>query len=179
MITVPTLRKGLDLPADKDIDLTRIRNEVVALWEEETGLLWDYRDSHLEIFTPRGIRNTRVYSTLVPVDNILLIRERSEADTSWTELESDDYQLIGRRTIRRIGGFWKNLVEVTVQGGAREADADIQRVLILQARFELARFDDKALIVQSQNFEGGAGSYMTATMHPEFKRLAKKKARKG
>lgn len=178
MITIPTLRAELHLGAEDDLRLTRLRLRVIKQWEKETGLKWDYRESHTETVMPRGNRVQSVFLELSPVESIVKVEERGELDTEWTELTADEYLLLQPRTLRRVGCWWPELVRVQYSGGAREVDTDVQEALIVQARFLSARLNDAQIAVKSQNFEGGGGVLEEAVMHPYFKRMARLYARK-
>lgn len=183
MITLSKLREGLNLPADQDAKLTRIRAGLISLWEGKTGLKWDARTGYVQTIEPDTKTCDTVFLDLIPVTSITLVEVRDLdciPSADWTELEADDYILMGRRSLRRLDQrFWPTLVRVTYSGGAAEADVDIQEALILQGRFMQARMAPDKLIVKSQNFEGGGGVFETATMHPKFAEMVKDKARKG
>lgn len=181
MIKVETLRAALvpALPADRDAELPGLVAEIVAEWERETGSPWNYRDEYEEIILPRTERYNKVFLQLVPVDEVEKVEVRTRAGEDWDELvEGDDFELVGRRVLERIGQYWERQVRVTYSGGYKEAPADVQAAFIVQAKFKLARFSDGKVVVKSQNFEGGGGVLETADMAPLFKAAAKRLARK-
>jgi len=181
MIKVETLRAALvpALPPDRDAELPGIVAEVIAEWERETGRPWNYRDEYEELVLPRTERYTKVFLQLLPVDELATVEVRSRAGEDWEELVEDEhFELVGRRMLERIGGYWERQVRVTYSGGYKEAPADIQNAFIVQAKFKLARFSDGKVVVKSQNFEGGGGVLETADYAPLFKSAAERHARK-
>lgn len=177
MIPITELRDALKLAPDQDGTLAAIRLQVIALWEEHSGLLWDKRVDHEQTIRNRCELRT-VFLELIPVEQIFLVEVRSESDTDWTELEADDYLLVGARRLRRLGADWPEFVRVTYDGGSENAPADVKQALVLQAQFMSVRTAQGTIAVKSQNFEGGGGVLEEATMHPFFKALVELKARR-
>lgn len=177
MISLAKLREGLNIPAGDDYLLADLRSQVILQWEEATGFLWDSKAAHVEIF--RLTQDPRPYTLfleLIPVITVTKVEERSASGSSaWVVTDTANYDLLGRRSLENYAGRWSALVRVTYDGGATSAPADIQRALIIQAQFLKSRLDSEKISLRSQNFEGGAGVFEDAFLHPFFKQLAKSK----
>lgn len=179
MISISRMREELGLPPTQDPEVKRLRNMVIALWEETTKRPWNAETGRVEFITPRVDTMHTVLLDLVPATSITQVRVRSHGkSTTWSILDTDTYLLIGGRRLRRLDAFWPDFVEVTYDGGVSEADEDIQQALALQARFIKERVGNEKLITKSQNFEGGGGVFEEAFLHPTFKSLAELKKRK-
>ena len=180
MITMEELRRALDWPADKDQELADLRESLIGLWDETTGLLWNSRTDHVQQIRVFGAREHSVLLELIPVSSIALVEERFDGDPTWTELDSDYYELQGRRTLVRTDGsrFLAN-VRVTYDGGADSVEAVIRRALITQAKFEASRVQGADLtLVSKGDGKGGWKKLLSPDLHPSFARLAKRKGRK-
>lgn len=186
MIKLETFRNGVGLQAGDENDLKLLRATVISLWESTTKRKWNSRtDYEQEIFVGYDGSTQTLLLELFPVDSITSIYER-DADEDYEEVDSDDYDLVGRRSVVRrdavyIGGrrrFWKTFVKVTYTGGVEEADEDVQLALIAQAKFMRSRLAKEQIGTQSQNFEGGSGVMLKPDLHPLFKTLAASKKRK-
>lgn len=177
MITIQRLRKAINLPAERDEDLSFIKQAVISLWEEKTAMLWNLRTARVEIHRHRiSPRPRNLLLELQPATTITKVEERSTASgASWSTLTSSNYMLFGRRQLEKLGSPWGEIVRVTYDGGVAEADNDVQKALIVQAQFMIARFDDSKIAVSAQNFRGGAGTLEDADFHPFFKAMAEAK----
>ena len=176
VITIQKLREAIQLPATSEIEVELLRDQVISLWEETTKRLWNARTGHIQILTMRTTRMSTVYPELLPVSSYTSVEHRKAGD-DWVELETDDYIDLGAK-LRKISGYWYEYVRLTYSGGTDEADEMIQRALITQAQFMVSRFAKDKIATQSQNFEGGAGVFLRADLHPLFKTLAKQYSRK-
>jgi len=174
MITTAELRRALGWGPDREDELPLIRDAVIGLWEDTTKFLWNTRAAHVQVFEPRP-RTTQLFLELIPVTSITAVKERSFGDTAWTTLDSDYYEVTGRRTLERIGGgSWGEQVHVTYAGGADVADAQIRRALIAQVKFEAAI----PAGVQAKTVNKATTKFHDPTLHPFFAMMAKRKGRK-
>jgi len=177
MIKLETFRQGVGLTAGDEDDLKLLRLTVIKMWEEATKRLWNSRTDHVETHSIGDQKEkASLWLDLWPVTSITSIYER-DLDEDFALVDSDEYNLTGRRQIVRVSQtnwrYWKSFVQVTYTGGIDEADEDIQLALIAQAKFMRTRLAKEQITVQSQNFEGGAGVMLRPDFHPMFKMLAK------
>ncbi len=177
MISVGELRRELHLPPEEDDRLEALRQEVIDLWETETGRPWNERTGFVEILEPASRTTQDLFLDVEPVATVTEVKERSLTESAWTIVPATEYELIAPRRLHRFSGYWTGMVRVTYTGGTTDAPADVKRALLLQARFLIDRMSDAKLITQSQNFEGGAGVFVPANLHPFFKSLAEAKRR--
>lgn len=177
MITVSQLRERVQIDPDEDDTLLFLRDQVIDYWESETGGLWNKRIDYVEIIEPTTNRLKTLYLALRPVTSISKVEIKDKKDSEWTEIT--DYSQNGFRLYRN-DKFWEEQVRVTYSGGYDETDcpSDIAYVLVIQAAFQTQRHRDDNIIIKGKSIEGGVANFFEdATMHPMFKRLARKKAR--
>lgn len=177
MLSIAELRDGLKLPPDQDEKLVVLKQQLISLWESQTGMLWDKRDGHIQVIRTRT-RSRVIFLELTPVTEITKVEVREPWESSWTELEASKYLLIGKRRLRRLDENWPELVQITYDGGTDSADALVKQALIVQANFMSVRTAAGTIAVKSQNFEGGGGVLEEATMHPFFKQVVELNSRK-
>lgn len=180
MITKEKFRAGVGILPEQEDDLDWLLAAVVTLWEDATTRLWDLRTDFVDIVTkPRGNRPVALLLRLWPVTAITTVEVRRLSETDFTTLAADKYRLIGDRRLHRIDGSeWPEETRITFTGGVAEAAEDIQRALILQAKFTMSRMGEEKIAVKSQNFEGGSGVLEIQNFHPYFKMMVKKHKRK-
>lgn len=183
MIDLSLLRRELSPSQDQEEYLTDIRDEVVALFEEVTGGLWNARTSYVEEFRFEARRIRSFWPKLRPVTTVTSLKWKWDRDDDYEDVDADEYERVDDRFIREHSrnrdAFWYPYVQLTYDGGYTETTcpADIRRACVLQAKFMTARNSDGRLITKSQNFEGGAGVYEENWLHPFFKRITKQKVR--
>lgn len=193
MIALEKLREALKVAPKDDIELQSLLDEVVDLWEECTGRKWSRREDHVEILHPATDQSEVLFLELWPVESITSVEVRElDATSEWETLDSSSYRVEFGNVLRKLGvdavegiagKWWRSDVRVTYTGGyspttGAPTPGDVQRAIITQIRFMKARLDDAKLTVKSQNFEGGAGVFEDAWLHPTFRGLAKRRARK-
>jgi len=178
MIKLTRLREEMNLSAKDEGDLVFLRLAVIHQWETLTARKWDAREDYVQTVVIGDLRTQTILLDLWPVDSITSVEMRDNLDDDWTTVDSDRYFVLGRRTLRLIDDWWGQNVRITYDGGVTEADEDVQQSLIAQARFLQSRLSDEKIATQSQNFEGGAGVFLAANVHPLFKMMAKSKSRK-
>jgi len=180
MISLSILRRELGLKPEDDELLIEIRQEVIDLWEEQTGRLWDIRTGYIEIVTPETVRTTKIWPSLRPISTITTIEERAARGSTWTTLDSSNY-LVVRDHIENISVPWGDRVRITYDGGYSDSTSplDVRKALVLQAKFMQVRFSDGKIATKSEGFEGGSVGFLEdAFIHPFFRKLAHKKRRK-
>ncbi len=190
MITDADLRAQIKLPPDQDDELVALRAEVVALWERETGLLWDRRAAHVQYFRVPNETHRRLPLELRPVEAVATVEERADGDAAWTALAAGEWWLEDGWVEKLVGPFQRG-VRVTYSGGyvARiptppptpaqtVTPGDVRRALLLQAAFVRVRTAQEKIAVKSQAFEAGSTTFEAADLHPYFERLARARARK-
>ena len=180
MLTIPEFRAGLRLPIEEDEGLVALLADVVGLWESETGRPWNRRVGHVEVFEPVHAPGRDLLLALSPVETVTQVRTLSRGDSTWVVMASSDYLKVGLRTLKRVSTEWprETAIEVTYTGGYADAPADVKRALVTQAAFMRDRLASEKLVTQSQNFEGGAGVFLKADLHPLFEAAAKRHARR-
>lgn len=183
MLSVSQLREKLGGGADLEPFLSDLRNAVVALWEQHTGRLWESREDYVEVIEPDTDRSRLIQLALWPVSELTKVEGRADGETTWTENSLDDYLLLNARLLRNVVGYHEPLVRVTYTGGytpdgETACPRDVRMALLTQAEFMVARTSGNLLLLRSQNFQGGAGVYEEAHLHPTFKLLAQAYHRK-
>jgi len=190
VITVEHLRAALKLAPKDDEKLESLISEVVDLWETSTGRLWAYRENHMQLLVPQTEQSHVLFLELWPVQSVSLVEENSQSSVGeWETLETSDYSVQNGNVLMKLkassfegatGQWWDHAVRVTYTGGYTSATTpgDVRRALETQIRFMLSRFADDKIITKSQNFEGGQGVFEDAYLHPMFKALARRRARK-
>ena len=182
MISLSKLRAALH-PADDDL-LPVLQASVIELWETQTKRRWQ-RQTVTEQFRQPAGRVRSLFLEITPVISITSVQVKTDLNTDWEDADAEDYEVLNGNHLRRnipqralasSSSFWPSFVQVTYEGGYDEdsTPADIEQVLLLQARFMTARNADGNIILRSQNFEGGAGVFERNTFHPLFDLLAKK-----
>jgi len=178
MISMAILRKALKWSPEREDELEMLRDSVVELWEEVTGLKWNTRAAH-EQTVVTSLNATSILLELLPVGTIASVYEKNKGDSSWVLVDEDAYELIGRRTLERIDGdIWLDYVKVTYAGGTDDADAIIKRALIAQVKFESTRLDGEDQAVESKSVGKSTTKLLRPDLHPFFRKVARQKGRK-
>jgi len=191
MITDAELRAQIRLPPDQDDELQLLRAEVVALWERETGFLWDRRVDYVQLFTVANETHVRLPLELRPVEAVALVEQRGAGDAAWVAMGTSEW-LLDSDCVESLVGPFQRRVRVKYTGGhvARiptppptpaqtVTPGDVRRALLLQAAFIRARTGQEKIAIKSQAVErSGSTVYEDADCHPYFERLAKLRCRK-
>lgn len=174
MISVPRLRQAL---GNKDeATIVARRDEVVALWERETGRKWCRQVNRVQVFEPRNPRSVRLFLDLRPVASVSKVEDSPDYVT-WTELTAnEDWAHAHDGEVVRLGGYcWSKFIRVTYTGGYADHERDgpvipedIARALITQAQFMAQRLSGDKLVTKSKAFRGGSGVYEDGDYHPLF-----------
>lgn len=175
MLKIEDLRKALELPPEKDLDLEVLRDEVIALWESVTGRLWNGRDNHVEEFSLLKDDDSIIWLNLWPITEVTKVEVRGITQSAFTELTDDQYVVGPENRLRRLNAFWLYNVKVTYKGGYDESTcpSEIRNVLLLQARFMKERHSNERIFAKGSSMQGGSTQfYEEAYLHPSFKRLA-------
>ena len=182
MLTVADLKSGSGSIPEPEAQ-ERV-DSAISLWERLTGRLWVRRASHVQTIRPRTNRLRTLLLELWPVETITSVETLDDsAGATWETVTSSNYRLEGDRQLRYLAGYWPSFVRVTYTGGyigrnesvdgATVVPMDVRRALLTQIEFERARFASEKIAIRSQNFEGGAGVFETADVHPYTARLAR------
>lgn len=184
MITLSELRERYSPTADEEKFLPKIKDAIVTLWEQQTGLLWSRRVDYVDRLTPAADRTRAIWTSIGPIESISKVEEKSSYTKTWTELSIDDYEIAGPRRINKINSYWLEHVRITLTGGYTESPASgadpaqfatpafIKDAIITQAIFLRTRNAIERIHISSQNFEGGQGVFLPGDIHPLFKLAA-------
>ncbi len=162
---------------------------IVAVWERETGGLWDRRVGLVEVRSPFHENGTRIWLRLGPVETLTEVAE-SQDGAEFTALESTSYALQGR-LLRRLSGTFAPYVRITYTGGYVETPPavvppavaqhqtphDIVQALVLQLQFARTRLSPDKLAVSSLAIESGQTTFLAADFHPVFLAAVKRHRR--
>lgn len=185
MISIQRFRADVEFPSDDGVDLVPIAlAQVVSLWERVTCRKWAREVGRVDVIEPKGARPSGIQLRLWPVETITKVEVACDmAGTGgWTELLAADggWVLAAPRTLVRIARYWEPAVRVTYTAGYADdaAPADVLAALTTQAKFMRVRMSTSLLGTRSQNFEGGAGVFEKADLHPFFEAQAKRYRRR-
>ncbi len=184
MIPLSDLRERLELQPRDDQRLVGLRDAVVGLWEQETGRPWLRREDYVQTIRPRDYTR-KIWLALRPVESVTKVEEILSG-SDWTELDSEGWLFV-EPTIEKLSSYFRRLVRVTYTGGVvaepedaeAKTPADIREALILQARYLVDRHSGENAILRSKAFEKGSTSFLSADLHPLFKKTAQLHARRG
>lgn len=175
MIPFEEFRSRVGFAAGSDSRVESLRSMVIALWEAETGLLWNKRTAHVEVV--HNWRKARtIFLQLTPVTSITKVEERtSSVSDDWEEITTTGYwMLLSSRKVRYLRStVWPEFVRFTYDGGSDDVSGDIKESLVAQAKFLRNRLGDDKIVVRSQNFEGGSGVLERADLHPMFREMVR------
>ena len=180
LITAKELREEITLKGGESaVDegrIERARDEVVGLFESETGLLWERRADYVETFQPRVPGTTSLFLSLTPVESVSAVETRVRGASEWTTEDLADFVLTGDRELVHLFGSWPAFVRVTYTGGytaaptgsQRKTPGHIRRALITQARFLVDRLAGDKLLTRQRAVEKVSTLYERADLHPLF-----------
>lgn len=181
MISISRLREVLSIRPTDDDDLLVYRDEVIALFEQVTGRLWNRREDHVEEIYPANDRVRMLRLALSPVESIEVKERGGDSDDDWADVDVLDpslYRVEKARRLRRRGGFWADEVLVTSTGGYSDGSAgaacpaDIERALIVQAQFLRSRLSSEKVALRTQVVGKASSQLEEATLHPLFREVA-------
>lgn len=181
MLAISKVRQVLQLPATQDAETERLRDAVVAMFEEATGLLWNRRKTHSQVIdNPDRWRELEL--ELSPVMGISSVQERSgwSSSATYSTLDILSVRLIGDRRLRKLTGSFDTEVKVVYAGGWDEASVpkDVEAALLAQAQFMSQRWSKENIAVSQKAIEQATTSFLEADMHPAFRRAVLQRARK-
>lgn len=152
----------------------------IAMWESATRRLWNYRAGYVQTFTLLELlerRRRRLWLDLAPLSAVTASEWcLANGPTTALAIAATDYAFDAntREVIRVRCSPWAEVTQFTMTGGytVDTCPAHIKRALVIQTAYMSARTTGPALIANSQAFEKGSTSYMTADLHPLFRELA-------
>lgn len=173
MITAAELRDVIDIGPDRDRVLTGWARAVVALWETKTGRLWNRREGYVHRARLESVLDRVFWLPLYPVEELALAERRdglAEADAVAVAEEDFIVTDLGRVELLRTTPWAGRFLVATITGGYTTATlpADILEALKAQVAFMVKRLDPDTIALNSQAFEKGSTTFMTADLHPFF-----------
>lgn len=198
MITLEDIRAEQAFSPSQEPRVARIIKGTIALWERQSGRLWNRRTSYDQLWTlrtPNQRRSSQLFTKLKPIEALTLIEwdlNQDEAQAAMLNPDGDDYQLIADqgKVIRSDSAPWRYFVKATYDGGyidghqasppigAAVVPDDVLEALIIQVVFSLRRHDGDKVVMAEQAFEAGTARYLSADVHPVFLKAAKARRRR-
>lgn len=183
MISLVWLRARLGLDPSRDDQLTRLRDDVVALWESRTNRLWTERTDHVQAYRlgEKYERKGPLRLELIPATSVSKVEEWEDGESA-DELAADEYAVVESRSLVKVArvtarypSLWLPNVQVTYSGGLAVADVpdDIKEALAIQVQYILNRHSGERSILSGITGPGGGVQFMvSADVHPHFKAQA-------
>lgn len=171
MISLLKLRSRIPVATDQAILVEEIRESVMDQFESLSGWIWREYTDEVVVLEPDTERSLTLCIPYKNITTLTTVRTRSLGNATWTTLPVTSYDSAELNRLVRIGQTWEELIELTITGGYAAAPEDIQEALITQAKFQLDRFSDEKISINSQGSKGGSAQYIDSPHHPHFLRV--------
>lgn len=167
MLDIQYLRRNLEISAKSEHTLEDLRDEVIDLFNNETGITYSEGTFTQEI--KRLEDQTVISLNYRPVTEIVSVHGSNDG-INFTELDESQFGLRKESHLLLSDSVTYSQIRAIIRSGFTDETCpkSLKRALVNQIRYSMKRNSFDAIAIQSQNSRGGAGTYLEGPFHPDF-----------